>query len=255
MEHLKVVHTQTIVERANWKLVMENNRECYHCGHSHPELMYSIDEFDGPGSQDSATFQAVLDRKLARWDAEGIVHEQTTAGGIEWRVVRIPFTNDAVAMTVDGSPASRRTLGTLLESQRELGSVRLLHLPNTWNHIQSDHVVSFSVLPISATETRLTTRWLVHEDAVEGVDYDLHHLTRVWIATNDQDRTLAENNQLGIGSRGYRPGPYTPGIETGTADFTRWYVETLRSGMSMEADVVDEHVGVSVAVGIGERCR
>jgi hypothetical protein len=42
---------------------------------------------------------------------------------------------------------------------------------------------------------------------------------------------LAENNQRGITSRGYRPGPYTPGIENGTADFTNWYTDTLRVGL------------------------
>jgi Rieske 2Fe-2S family protein len=211
---------------------MENNRECYHCVGAHPELMHTISEFDGPGTSLAGNVEDLLARKFAEWDAEGIVHEHTTEGGNEWRVVRIPFTNESAAMTIDGSPACAKLLGTLRESQRELGSVRVLHLPNTWNHVQSDHVVSFSVLPRSATETVLVTRWLVHRDAVEGVDYDLDHLTRVWVATNDQDRTLAENNQRGIASRGYRPGPYTPGIETGTADFTDWYCATLRSGLA-----------------------
>lgn len=27
-----------LIEHANWKLVMENNRECYHCEAGHPEL-------------------------------------------------------------------------------------------------------------------------------------------------------------------------------------------------------------------------
>ena len=72
---------------------------------------------------------------------------------------------------------------------------------------------------------------LVHADAVEGIDYDLKHLTEVWIATNDQDRTLAENNQRGIATRGYRPGPYIPGIETGVADFVDWYVEVMAAAV------------------------
>ncbi|MCU1399424.1 MAG: Rieske (2Fe-2S) domain protein [Acidimicrobiales bacterium] len=236
LEHVKVAHTQVIVEQSNWKLVMENNRECYHCVGAHPELMHSIAEFDGPGSSASGHgVEEMLERKFAAWDAAGITHEHTTAGGQEWRVVRIPFTNDSVAMTLDGSPACTKLLGHLDESLRELGSVRVLHLPNTWNHVQSDHVVSFSVLPISATETKLVTRWLVHEDAVEGIDYDLGHLTKVWEATNDQDRTLAENNQRGIATRGYRPGPYVPVIEAGTADFTQWYRDTLLAGLRKDA--------------------
>ena len=233
LQDVKVAHTETIIEHANWKLVMENNRECYHCGHAHPELMQTIDEFDGPGSsRHNDKFLAILEKKLTGWNSDGIVHEQTTEGGLEWRLVRIPFTNDGVAMTIDGSPASNKILGTLRESQRDLGSVRMLHFPNTWNHVQSDHVVSFSLLPLSADETELTTRWLVHKDAVQGVDYDLDHLTKVWVATNGQDRILVENNHRGIGSRGYRPGPYAPGIETGTADFTSWYTTMLHKGLT-----------------------
>lgn len=33
----------------------------------------------------------------------------------------------------------------------------------------------------------MRTTWLVHRDAVEGVDYDLNRLTNVWEITNQQD--------------------------------------------------------------------
>ena len=38
----KVAFESTLVERGNWKLVMENARECYHCATSHPELARSF---------------------------------------------------------------------------------------------------------------------------------------------------------------------------------------------------------------------
>jgi Rieske 2Fe-2S family protein len=38
LRNAKVAHESRIIERGNWKLVMENNRECYHCAGSHPEL-------------------------------------------------------------------------------------------------------------------------------------------------------------------------------------------------------------------------
>ena len=200
--------------------------------HSHPELMQTLIDFDGDGrSKESAELQSLVEAKAASWEAQGIAHRYTTLGELEWRAVRIPFAEGAVSMTPDGSPACTKTLGSLDEHQRELGSVRLLHLPNTWNHIQSDHAVTFSVIPLNARQTQLTTRWLVHADAVEGVDYDLDHLTTVWQRTNEQDRTLAENNQRGIETRGYRPGPYLPLIEAGTAEFTEWYVQTLRANL------------------------
>jgi Rieske 2Fe-2S family protein len=73
----------------------------------------------------------------------------------------------------------------------------------------------------------------VHQDAVEGVDYDLGRLTEVWNATNDQDRALAENNQRGVNSIAYVPGPYSPLAEQLVLRFTDWYcaaVETFIAG-------------------------
>ena len=51
-------------------------------------------------------------------------------------------------------------------------SMRILHLPHSWNHCMGDHIIVFTVWPISAQETMVTTKWIVHKDAVEGVDYE-----------------------------------------------------------------------------------
>ena len=69
----------------------------------------------------------------------------------------------------------------------------------------------------------MTTIWLVHKDAVEGVDYDLKRLTEVWIATNDEDRAIVEENQRGIRSPAYVPGPYSAVQESGVIQFVDWY--------------------------------
>ena len=86
----------------------------------------------------------------------------------------------------------------------------------------SDYILHASVTPISPDKTLLTTKWLVHEDAVEGWDYDIDHLAGVWQATNEQDSKLASNNHLGTKSVGYEPGPYS-GSEFMLTDFTNWY--------------------------------
>src|SRR3546814_17658900 len=57
----------------------------------------------------------------------------------------------------------------------------------------------------------------------------LKTLTEVWNATNDQDRRLVEQNQLGINSPAYEPGPYAPEHENGTGQFVDWYCATLAS--------------------------
>src|SRR3989338_663516 len=113
----------------------------------------------------------------------------------------------------------------------DLGSMRILHLPHSWNHCMGDHMIVFTVWPISAQETMVTTKWLVHKDAVEGVDYDVARLRQVWDATNDQDRRLAEENQRGINSTAYQPGPYSKTYEFGVVNFIDWYSERLLNNL------------------------
>ena len=72
----------------------------------------------------------------------------------------------------------------------------------------------------------MTSKFVVPEDAVEGVDYDVKGLTELWLKTNDQDRALAENNQRGVNSIGYIPGPYAQEAETLVLRFTDWYCQT-----------------------------
>ncbi len=81
----------------------------------------------------------------------------------------------------------------------------------------------------------MTTKWLVHEDAVEGVDYDLDELTEVWLATNDQDRRVVEENQRGILSPAYEPGPYSVEHESGVMQFVDWYLGATRRALGSEA--------------------
>jgi Rieske 2Fe-2S family protein len=133
-------------------------------------------------------------------------------------------------MTMDGGRAVKSLMGHLQDA--DLGSVRLLSLPNSWNHLQADHTLAFRVLPLGPQETMVTTWWLVNKDAQEGVDYDLDRLIKVWSATNEQDRMLAENNQAGINNKAYEPGPYSPTIEFGVQNFIDWYSGEMMAGLT-----------------------
>ncbi len=93
----------------------------------------------------------------------------------------------------------------------------------------------FSAMPTGPQETVVRSKWLVHQNAVEGVDYDLGRLTELWARTNDQDRQLVENNQRGVNSRGYVPGPYSELAETLVMRFTDWYCNRARSYIEANA--------------------
>ncbi|QGZ66704.1 aromatic ring-hydroxylating oxygenase subunit alpha [Paraburkholderia acidisoli] len=232
-ERTRVAWSETIVEEANWKLVIENNRECYHCAGSHPELLETLVEFalpdDPRGTQD---FQALMSEKTARWEALDLPH-LPASGGTEFRCIRLPLRRGALSFTMDGRAACRKLLGEFREP--DLGSVRMFRVPNNWNHFLADHILHFRVLPLAPNRTALTTTWLVHEDAVEGVDYDIETLTAVWRATNAQDAALVAHNQAGVSSRGYRPGTYAP-AEFMLNHFTDWYAAKLRAYLDAYGD-------------------
>lgn len=65
------------------------------------------------------------------------------------------------------------------------------------------------------------------ESAVEGVDYDLDRLTKLWLATNDQDRRLVEGTFAGVSSPAYEPGPFSENAENGVCQFDDWYCSTM----------------------------
>jgi Rieske 2Fe-2S family protein len=134
-----------------------------------------------------------------------------------------------------GKPAVRKNLSDAVPADR-IGTLMLYHYPTTWNHVLVDHATTFRVLPISATETAVTTKWLVHKDAVEGVDYTVDELTHVWTMTNDEDRRIVEENAFGIKSPAYEPGPYSELHEGGVIQFVDWYAGFIGRRLSEDAE-------------------
>lgn len=237
MDEMKVAHQSRIVEGGNWKLVLENNRECYHCAGSHPALCRTFnDDPDLVGADDSLSSPAGR-AHVETCEAAGLPSRYVISPQQNWRLVRIPFLGEAVSYTMDGRPAAPRLPGMPFD---RAGTLLFFHYPNTWNHFLSDHVLTFRVLPLGPTETEVVTTWLVHKDAVEGRDYDLTRLTEVWTATNDEDRRVVEENQAGIASPAYEPGPYSRRQESGVMQFIDWYLDSLRRGLSGPARIAAE---------------
>ncbi|RZI79703.1 MAG: aromatic ring-hydroxylating dioxygenase subunit alpha, partial [Pseudomonas sp.] len=204
LENCKVAFESNLIEKGNWKLVFENNRECFHCDGTHPELMNSFVE-----NLSVAGVATAEDPELtAHWDRcekAGMPSRLLMDPQGRYRMTRIPLSAGAVSYTMDGQPA---VAGRLDESgEADIGALLYFNYPSTWNHFLGDHALSFRILPLSATETLVTTKWLVPATAVEGVDYDIERLTKVWLATNDQDRRLVEGTQAGVSSPTYEPGP------------------------------------------------
>jgi len=222
LEDTKIAHQQTVIENGNWKIVWENNRECYHCAGAHPQLRRT---FPSNTSGSLPTAEELAFSKRA--ESLGLPSAFVRADDYQYRATRLPFVNGAQSMTMDGQPAVKGVrLGRMPDEN--VGDVLFYHYPTTWNHWQADHVVSFRVLPISPTETEVVTTWLVPAAAEEGVHYDLRTLTEVWEVTNMQDKELVENCQIGVTSPAFTPGPYSPVNEAGVIDFIEWHEKVIR---------------------------
>jgi len=238
LEKCKVAVQDDLIEDANWKLVMENNRECYHCDSGHPELISVLGTYgfgkglpeDGDNDVvDDSAFDAMVEAKRSQWQKMGIFRELIEFPDGWWhRVARLPLANGAVTQSIDGKLACNKLIGPFTEP--ESSSLSVWTQPNSWHHFCCDHVVTFSLTPVSAGQTLLRTSWLVHEDAVEGVDYDPDRIAALWRTTNDQDGHFSQLNHLGIANAGYRQGPYA--VEEKLVEaFKDFYVDRARTAL------------------------
>jgi Rieske 2Fe-2S family protein len=110
--------------------------------------------------------------------------------------------------------------------ERDLGVQAITTCPNFWLEASSDYFVTIRLTPVHAALTAIEMQWFVHPDAVEGRDYQVDRVLGVWKATAEQDFKLCEDNQAGVESSRYKPGPYSE-AEGGTETFVQWYVNEM----------------------------
>jgi Rieske 2Fe-2S family protein len=260
----KVAASAELIEHGNWKLTMENNRECYHCVGNHPELTISLSAHHfgfEPGSlkqserEQAERYLQMVKQVQGEWEACGLPsseleHLDDRITG--YRTERLPLDQSGQSQTLDTLAASRRLLGTLTDARS--GGLHFWTQPNSWHHFMSDHIVTFSAIPVSPESTLLRTKWLVHKDAVEGVDYDVRNLTAVWEATNAQDAYLVGLAQTGARSPAYEGGPYSPYTEGLVEKFSRWYIGRLSAELDVKKPQPEtDTASVSVSVPVAER--
>ncbi|MGB9332290.1 MAG: aromatic ring-hydroxylating dioxygenase subunit alpha [Steroidobacteraceae bacterium] len=224
----RVAFESTIIEEGNWKLVWENNRECYHCAVNHPELARVYSDTPTITSVSGAADDPKIVEHWQRCEAAGLSGRFHLSADGQLRAARMPLLGAAISYTSSGDAAVKRPLNDSIPREANIGALLMFHYPTTWNHLLGDHAITFRVLPLGPTRTQLTTKWLVHRDAVEGVDYDVEDLTRVWLATNEQDRRIVHENQIGMNSPTYEPGPFSHTHENGVSQFVDWYCSRLQ---------------------------
>jgi Rieske 2Fe-2S family protein len=213
--------------RANWKLVLENFAECYHCGPAHPQYCDAMAHalVDGsPAPHRAQAFEALK----TNWEqcARALGHPTGTVAPTAQSLHcagRIPIAPGRLSQSRTGAPLAP-TMGEFKECDGGYTSFRI-H-PGFYFLGPCDHAVLCRFTPLAVDRTLQEMLWLVRPDAVEGRDYDPEELAWLWRVTTEQDLRIIEDNQAGVASRAYEPGPYAL-AEPGSDRLALWYLEQM----------------------------
>lgn len=173
---------------ANWKLIVENFMECYHCATIHPELTDVLPEF-----------------------ADGYAAQYYVGHGAE-------FAPAAQGFTVDGRAGAQRLPGLVEDQDRRYYAITIK--PLVFVNLVPDHVIVHRMTPLAPDRTVVECDWLF-APGVTDVDASVELFHRV----NLQDFAACERTQPGMGSRAYRAGGVLVPSEHHIGEFHRWVTE------------------------------
>ena len=250
---LKIATRLAAPTKANWKLVLENFRECYHCYPAHTKSYSAVHQNYGDPNVSTPEQRARIDAELAKWDGKPLArnnnaNRDSNAGNGAYRnggdsPTGGPQTNTGMG-NAGAAQGSHMKLGYLTGSMDGKPLAPLLPTRKEWTHYYQGASVGFSTSWLKAYDdhvavVRFTPRgpnstdaelfWLVHPDAKEGKDYDVKRIQALWGDTYREDRWICENQQLGVLSDRYNFNggqPYAA-QEGGPASIAQWYMREV----------------------------
>jgi Rieske 2Fe-2S family protein len=186
---LKVVARHDYELATNWKVIVENYQECYHCPMIHPELCQVSPPLSG---------------------------EDVALGGSSFMAGWMDLSDHAQTMSLDG-----RSEGTTIQglSEQELRTVMyVVGFPNLLISLHPDYVMTHVLTPLAADRTHVECTWAFPAEVAERPGFDPSYAVDFWDLTNRQDWAACESVQRGLSSPHAVPGPMAP-EETGVYDF------------------------------------
>ena len=181
---------------ANWKVILENYNECYHCAGVHPELCDVVPAFKKQGGGE-------LD-----WD-RGIPHKE-----------------GAYTFTFSGT-TSRSPFPGLNEDEKVRHKGELIY-PNFMLSLAADHAAAFTLWPRGPQATTLAVDFLFHPAEMQRPGFDPSDAVEFWDLVNRQDWAICEGVQRGMRSACFRSGYYAP-MESMSLDIRNYVRERLGS--------------------------
>ncbi len=180
-ESLVTCETHQYEVEANWKVIVENYQECYHCSMIHPELC----RVSPPTSGEN------IEERTGDW-----------VGG--WMDLRA----GAETMSLDG-----RSGGVAMArlDQHELSTVMYVAvLPNLLISLHPDYVMTHLLVPVTPQKTRITCSWAFPKDVSSREGFSPAYAVDFWDLTNRQDWAACESVQRGMAAPHFEAGPLAP---------------------------------------------
>jgi len=174
---------------ANWKLIVENFMECYHCATIHPELTSVLPEFVG-----------------------GYAAQYYVGHGAE-------FAERAAGFTVDGSGGFARLPGVTESQDRKYYAITVR--PQVFINLVPDHVILHRMIPVAPDRTTVMCDWLFDAGLVAS-GQDLTKSVELFDRVNRQDFDACERTQLSMSSRAYARGGVLVPSEHHITEFHSW---------------------------------
>ena len=234
----KIAFKKTYPTSGNWKLTLDNFHECYHCLPAHPEYcqVHSKEYIQAYGAGNNTGHESIESlNQLKEWNKKtenlGYLTGEFSDEGFSnffRSAERTPFDGNRLSETKDGKPGS-----ILMGKFKEFDGGYTTVGTSPFNSLimSNDFVTTFTFIPRGPMETDVEIMWLVHEDAIEGKDYDLNNLIWMWDQTTIADKKIIENNQKGVMSKKYIPGPLSK-MELGLKKLKKWYLKHLKNKIS-----------------------
>ncbi len=188
-QDLEVGRRITYDVHANWKLIVENFMECYHCATIHPELTEVLPEF-----------------------ADGYAAQYYVGHGAE-------FAADAQGFTVDGSKGFDRLPGVSEDQDRRYYAITVK--PTVFINMVPDHVIVHRMFPLAADHTIVECDWLYSKDVV-AAGKDVSRSVELFHRVNEQDFEACVRTQPAMSSRAYRDGGVLVPAEHHIGAFHEW---------------------------------
>jgi Rieske 2Fe-2S family protein len=264
--NLKLAARRSVPTKANWKLVIENFVECYHCQPSHSNS-YCTAYWHGDETLSAAQVAAIEQATLRHgheagdWQAAMKVREAVrdyrlgnpTGGAMAAGANRSASASRQrhqhwrpgfVTASVDGKPVAPLLPGLKERTHNNAGGMNYRKGVGTGMSLAGvmvleDYAFSYRFTPRGVRSTDVEMLFFVHPDAKEGKDYNVDHVIGLWYNTLREDRWVAENNHTGLLSSRYAMNGGQPYMltEGGPAGFVRWYMrDVVPTGMDRQTE-------------------